>query len=119
MAAQILDGLALAGRIRGEVVAGVRELMAKGHRPKLAAILVGQPQAGLIYAKSQRTQCDRANIDYELHRPRPLPPKSNRGSSSLMPTRPSRVSSCCCLCPKASTPLRCSIALTGIRTWRV
>ncbi len=67
MAAQILDGLALAGRIRGEVVAGVRELMAKGHRPKLAAILVGQPQAGLIYAKSQRTQCDRANIDYELH----------------------------------------------------
>jgi len=67
MAAKILDGSALAGRIRGEVAAGVQELMAKGCRLKLAAILVGQPQAGLIYARSQRTQCERVNIDYELH----------------------------------------------------
>ncbi len=66
MAAKLLDGEALASRIREQVRADVSELIAGGHRPKLAGVIAGSPAPGLIYAKSQQAQCQRVGIDYEL-----------------------------------------------------
>ncbi len=67
MGARILDGATLAGRIREQVRADAAELAAAGRRLKLAAVIVGSPAAGLLYAKSQQTQCERVGIAYELY----------------------------------------------------
>lgn len=66
MAATIIDGVKLAEKIRAEVRKQVDELAAKRNRPKLAAVLVGEPAASMIYARSQERQCEKVGIDYEL-----------------------------------------------------
>lgn len=67
MSAKVLDGKAVAARIREQVAGAVRELMGQGTRPSLHAILIGDPPDGLIYAKSQARQCAQVGIEYELH----------------------------------------------------
>jgi methylenetetrahydrofolate dehydrogenase (NADP+)/methenyltetrahydrofolate cyclohydrolase len=67
MGARILDGTTLAKEIRHQVRAQVNDLAQAGHQPKLAAVLVGSPPAGLVYANSQRVQCERMGLQYELH----------------------------------------------------
>lgn len=67
MGARILDGAALAKEIREQVRSQVQEWAQAGHRLKLAAVLVGSPPAGLVYANSQRVQCERIGLEYELH----------------------------------------------------
>lgn len=66
MGARILDGTVLANAIRERVAADVAELAAVGHKLKLAAVVVGTPDASLVYARSQEAQCRRVGIDYEL-----------------------------------------------------
>jgi len=66
MAARIIDGNTVAGRIRTEVAAASAELTEQGHKPRLAAVLVGQPHAGVVYARSQARNCEALGIDYEL-----------------------------------------------------
>ncbi len=66
MAAKIIDGKAVAKRIRGDVAADVERLAADGMRPRLAAVLVGEPPAGRLYAQSQEKQCNSVGIEYEL-----------------------------------------------------
>ncbi len=66
MAAKVIDGKAVAARIRDDVSAEVKQLAADGVRPRLATVLVGDPPAGTLYAQSQRTQCDRVGIGYQL-----------------------------------------------------
>ncbi len=52
--ATIIDGKALAARIRGEVAAGVRELKAaQGLTPGLAVVLVGDDPASQVYVRSK------------------------------------------------------------------
>lgn len=65
--ARIIDGEALARRIREETAAAVRQLRAEGHGVSLDVLMVGDPSAGAIYARSQRTQCEQAGIEYRLH----------------------------------------------------
>jgi len=67
MGARIIDGTALAREIRERTREQVAEMTKAGHRLKLAALLVGAPPAGLVYAGSQRLQCERMGIAYELH----------------------------------------------------
>lgn len=67
MEARILDGTALAKEIRRQVRDQVGEFAQAGHRLKLAAVLVGSPPAGLVYANSQQVQCERMGLAYELH----------------------------------------------------
>jgi methylenetetrahydrofolate dehydrogenase (NADP+)/methenyltetrahydrofolate cyclohydrolase len=66
MAATIIDGKQVAQRIREDVTRQVADLAAEGLRLKLAAVLVGQPPASMVYARSQAKQCEALGIDYEL-----------------------------------------------------
>jgi methylenetetrahydrofolate dehydrogenase (NADP+)/methenyltetrahydrofolate cyclohydrolase len=66
MAATIIDGTQLAERIQAEVRGQVEELREHGQPLKLVAVLVGEPPASLVYARSQARQCERLGIAYEL-----------------------------------------------------
>lgn len=65
--ASIIDGNMLASRIRQDVAAQVEQLACDGVRVCLAAIMVGDPAAGEIYARSQRNSCQQVGIEYQLH----------------------------------------------------
>ncbi|MEX5214103.1 MAG: bifunctional methylenetetrahydrofolate dehydrogenase/methenyltetrahydrofolate cyclohydrolase FolD [Nitrospiraceae bacterium] len=63
MAAQIIDGKALAQQIRERIAKDVVDLVAqKGVRPGLAAILVGDDPASHIYVRNKQKACDAAGI---------------------------------------------------------
>lgn len=65
--ARIIDGKALAERIKRETAATVRALADMGVEVSLDAVLVGDPAAGEIYARSQRQRCLEVGINYRLH----------------------------------------------------
>ncbi len=75
MAAKIIDGQAVAERIRQEVRRQVAELASAGRRLRLAAVLVGESPASLLYSRSQARQCAAMGIDYQLV---PLPATSDQ-----------------------------------------
>ena len=64
--AQIIDGKAIAARIKTEVAAEVRKLMATGLPVRLVAVLVGQFPAARVYAENQAKTCGELGIDYTL-----------------------------------------------------
>jgi methylenetetrahydrofolate dehydrogenase (NADP+)/methenyltetrahydrofolate cyclohydrolase len=62
-AGKILDGKAVAAEIRAEVAAEVRELVAAGGRqPGLAAVLVGDDPASLVYVGSKARACEEVGM---------------------------------------------------------
>lgn len=65
--ARIIDGKALAERIKRETALTVRTLAEQGVSVSLDAVLVGDPAAGEIYARSQRQRCQEVGITYRLH----------------------------------------------------
>ena len=65
--ARIIDGKALAERIKDEAARQVRALAVDGVRVSLAAVMVGDPEAGGIYARSQGKRCGDVGIEYCLH----------------------------------------------------
>lgn len=65
--ARIIDGVALAARIKRETAVLVQRLAADGLHVSLDAVMVGDPAAGEIYARSQRRRCEEVGIDYRLH----------------------------------------------------
>jgi methylenetetrahydrofolate dehydrogenase (NADP+)/methenyltetrahydrofolate cyclohydrolase len=67
MSATLIDGRAIAARIRRHTVEQVHELRAQGIELRLDAIMVGDPDAGAIYARSQEARCREAGIAYQLH----------------------------------------------------
>ncbi|HOA73118.1 MAG TPA: bifunctional 5,10-methylenetetrahydrofolate dehydrogenase/5,10-methenyltetrahydrofolate cyclohydrolase [Phycisphaerae bacterium] len=66
MAAELLDGNRLAERIQAEIREQVDQMRRAGRPLKLVAILVGEPPASMVYARSQARQCERLGIEYEL-----------------------------------------------------
>ena len=59
MSAQIIDGKAIAARVRSEVRQQVEARVAAGKRPPgLAVILVGQDPASEVYVRNKRRACD-------------------------------------------------------------
>ena len=67
----VVDGMALATELRGEIAAEVAKLVASGARaPCLAVVLVGDNPASLSYIKGKRRACERAGIDSREY---PLP----------------------------------------------
>ena len=66
MAAEIIDGKRLADKIKGDVRRQVDELARGGVKLRLAAIMVGEPPASVVYARSQARQCQEMGIEYEL-----------------------------------------------------
>ncbi|MFO7245564.1 MAG: bifunctional methylenetetrahydrofolate dehydrogenase/methenyltetrahydrofolate cyclohydrolase FolD [Thermaerobacter sp.] len=68
MAAQILDGRALADRVRQEVAARVADFRSStGITPGLAVVLVGDDPASQVYIRAKMRECERAGLRAELH----------------------------------------------------
>ena len=70
LTATIIDGKAVAARLRAEVAEEVKKMVAEhGVRPGLAAVLVGENPASHTYVRMKRKACDEVGIDsygYEL-----------------------------------------------------
>ncbi|HEY8343937.1 MAG TPA: tetrahydrofolate dehydrogenase/cyclohydrolase catalytic domain-containing protein, partial [Bacillota bacterium] len=62
MGAQIIDGKALAAKIRDEVKREVQELNIGGIYPGLAVILVGEDPASQIYVRNKHRSCQELGI---------------------------------------------------------
>jgi methylenetetrahydrofolate dehydrogenase (NADP+)/methenyltetrahydrofolate cyclohydrolase len=62
MAAKIIDGKAIAQRIRAGVAAGVQELAPRGVQPGLAVVLVGEDPGSQIYVRNKTKACQEAGI---------------------------------------------------------
>ncbi|UCD27600.1 MAG: bifunctional 5,10-methylenetetrahydrofolate dehydrogenase/5,10-methenyltetrahydrofolate cyclohydrolase [Planctomycetota bacterium] len=75
MAVNIIDGKQLAEKIKADVRKQVDELAADGVKLKLAAVMVGEPPASMVYARSQAKHCENMGISYELVQ---LPADSNQ-----------------------------------------
>jgi methylenetetrahydrofolate dehydrogenase (NADP+)/methenyltetrahydrofolate cyclohydrolase len=74
MAAQIIDGRALAEQVKQEVRRNVAALAERGLRPHLTAILVGAAPEAELYAAGQKRACEAVGIHYEL---KTLPPQTD------------------------------------------
>ena len=57
MTAQLIDGIALSRLIRADVGARAAALTARGHRPGLAVILVGNDPASAVYVRNKVKAC--------------------------------------------------------------
>lgn len=63
MAARLIDGKALAARIRGDVKDAVDSITERGDRaPGLAVVLVGSDPASEVYVSHKRRDCEEAGI---------------------------------------------------------
>jgi methylenetetrahydrofolate dehydrogenase (NADP+)/methenyltetrahydrofolate cyclohydrolase len=71
MTAQVIDGTAVARRVRADVAAGVARLVAGGGTaPGLATVLIGDDPASQVYVRSKRRLCVEAGMtDQHQHLP--------------------------------------------------
>ncbi len=67
--ARILDGVAIAAEIKQEVAQQVKAMAARGLRPGLAAVLVGNVPASQIYVRSKVRSCEELGIYSDLITP--------------------------------------------------
>lgn len=65
--AQIIDGRSLGQRIKQQAASIVNDLKNEGVAVSLDAVIVGDPAAGEIYARSQQRRCEEVGIAYRLH----------------------------------------------------
>src|SRR5690349_8800430 len=63
MTAKLIDGTALSKQIRAEVAQRAAALTARGTRPGLAVILVGDDPASAVYVRNKVKACE----EYGLH----------------------------------------------------
>ena len=69
MTARIIDGKAIAEKIRGEIAAQVAEFRRQTDCvPHLAAILVGDDPASGVYVRGKQRACEKAGLKSTLHR---------------------------------------------------
>jgi methylenetetrahydrofolate dehydrogenase (NADP+)/methenyltetrahydrofolate cyclohydrolase len=68
MTAQLLDGAALAQRIRAEVAEQAARLTRQGTPPGLAVLLVGDDPASAVYVKHKVKDCEEAGLRSVLQR---------------------------------------------------
>ncbi len=77
MPAQLIDGKALALRIRERIAKDVVDLHARsGIRPGLATFLVGEDPASAVYVRNKQKACDAAGILIDDHK---LPASTSQG----------------------------------------
>jgi methylenetetrahydrofolate dehydrogenase (NADP+)/methenyltetrahydrofolate cyclohydrolase len=69
MSAKILDGKALAARIKDQLATEVDELRARGIEPGLAVILVGEDPASQIYVRNKGKAAEELGIHVEQQTP--------------------------------------------------
>ena len=68
MAATLIDGERIAQEVRAQVKAGVDGLLARGVRPGLAVVLVGDDPGSISYVRGKTRACDEVGIDSETVR---------------------------------------------------
>ncbi|WP_128002904.1 bifunctional methylenetetrahydrofolate dehydrogenase/methenyltetrahydrofolate cyclohydrolase FolD [Piscinibacter defluvii] len=68
MTARLIDGNALAKKVRGEVAQQVAALAAQGRQPGLAVILVGEDPASQVYVKHKVADCESVGMRSVLDR---------------------------------------------------
>jgi len=68
MTAQIIDGNALSKQLRGEVAQRAAALTAKGLKPGLAVVLVGDNQASQVYVRNKVKGCEEAGMHSVLEK---------------------------------------------------
>lgn len=68
MTARLIDGNALAKKVRGEVAQQVAALAAQGRQPGLAVILVGEDPASQVYVKHKVADCQGVGMRSVLER---------------------------------------------------
>lgn len=64
---ELMDGKALAAKIRSGLREETEELVKKGIIPKLAVILVGDNPASKIYVRNKSKACEDAGVEFEEH----------------------------------------------------
>jgi methylenetetrahydrofolate dehydrogenase (NADP+)/methenyltetrahydrofolate cyclohydrolase len=62
MTARIIDGKALAARLRSDLVPRIEALKARGHAPGLAVLLVGDDPASAVYVRNKIKACEDCGI---------------------------------------------------------
>lgn len=65
--AKIIDGKALAKRVKQQTASRIAALGANNHSVRLDAIIVGSEGAASIYARNQGKMCKEEGIEYVLH----------------------------------------------------
>ncbi|ALV05823.1 bifunctional methylenetetrahydrofolate dehydrogenase/methenyltetrahydrofolate cyclohydrolase FolD [Roseateles depolymerans] len=68
MTAQLIDGNALSKKLRGEVAARAAALTAKGLKPGLAVVLVGDNPASQVYVRNKVKACEEAGLHSVLEK---------------------------------------------------
>ena len=68
MTAQLIDGNALAKRVRAEVAGRTQALKARGIQPHLAIVLVGEDPASQVYVKHKVADSEQTGLLATLHR---------------------------------------------------
>ncbi len=68
MTAQLIDGNALSKQLRGEVAQRAAALTAKGMKPGLAVVLVGDNQASQVYVRNKVKGCEEAGMHSVLEK---------------------------------------------------
>lgn len=63
--AELLDGKALAQKIRENVKEDVEKLKLEGINPKLSVIMVGNDSASAVYVKNKSNACKKAGIEFD------------------------------------------------------
>jgi methylenetetrahydrofolate dehydrogenase (NADP+)/methenyltetrahydrofolate cyclohydrolase len=67
MATTLIDGKALAASTRAALKDKVAQLAAKGARPGLAAVLVGDDPASRVYVRNKAKSCEETGLHSEVH----------------------------------------------------
>lgn len=67
MTAQLIDGLALAHRLRTTMRARATQMAAAGHRPGLAVVLVGDDAASAVYVRNKLRACEECGVASQQH----------------------------------------------------
>lgn len=68
MPAQVIDGKAIAGRLKAEVRLGTDAMAARGlARPGLAVVMVGDNAASAVYVRNKRKACEEAGVLSSAH----------------------------------------------------
>ncbi|WP_334194456.1 bifunctional 5,10-methylenetetrahydrofolate dehydrogenase/5,10-methenyltetrahydrofolate cyclohydrolase [Pararhodobacter sp.] len=65
MRAAIIDGKAIAARMRDENMAEAKELAAQGWQPRLVSISVGDTAAAELYVRNQQRSAEASGVDFE------------------------------------------------------
>ena len=62
MPAELIDGVAIGRKVRAQVATETAELTAKGVRPGLAVVLVGDDPASAVYVRAKGRACEEAGM---------------------------------------------------------